>query len=311
MAAKTRWISVRNWSKFQHYDPAKRVPPWIKAYVELLADEAYLRLSAHRRAVLHGIWLAYASSRCQLPIERLTGAPRAHHATLSLSSRLQLRVTTADLKALKDAGFLTFVASKTLAEGYHAASKTLASRAPAQSQETETAAEQEKDLKALDLELGEKQEPELSDSAAAETAEPESLTQILERLAPGDTDELESVAMRYPIETVRAIAAKVDAKKPRSPAGYFRDLLEKEGRRANREAARTLAAAVNAIPVEPSPTEKLRADPAAWTETLARNGTPVDVIEAGLTKMGVNGSERQRLLELAGAIQREKAKAPA
>ena len=56
----------------------------------------------------------------------------------SLSSRLNLRVSSEDLVSLIHAGFIELVASKTLAEGYHGASKPLASRAPARSQETET-----------------------------------------------------------------------------------------------------------------------------------------------------------------------------
>jgi len=105
------WISVVGWRRFQHYDPAKRTPPWIKNYTELMADDDYLGLSEHRALVLHRLWLEYASSRCRLRLD-----------TRSLSRRLGLRVTSADMKALCDAGFLAIVASKALAEGYHDAS---------------------------------------------------------------------------------------------------------------------------------------------------------------------------------------------
>ena len=105
------WISVRNWRRFQHYDPAKRQPPWIKCYTELMSSDEYLALHAGPRAVLHGIWLEYASSQCQLRFD-----------TVSLTRRLNLRVTSQHLEALTDAGFITKVASKTLAEGYHDAS---------------------------------------------------------------------------------------------------------------------------------------------------------------------------------------------
>jgi len=102
------WISVVDWRTFQHYDPAKRQPPWIKTYVELMANEEYLSLSGHTRSILHGLWLEYASSRCRL-----------HADTASLSSRLRLRVTKTHLQSLSDAGFIAIVASKTLADGYH------------------------------------------------------------------------------------------------------------------------------------------------------------------------------------------------
>jgi hypothetical protein len=49
------YISVRNWRRFQHYDPAVRIPPWVKTYTELLADEAYLSLGAAPLAILYSL----------------------------------------------------------------------------------------------------------------------------------------------------------------------------------------------------------------------------------------------------------------
>jgi hypothetical protein len=66
----------------------------------LLHDDAYLGLTGHQRSVLHGLWLAYASSRCQL---------RAN--TASLTRQLALRVTSDTLETLNHAGFITVVAS--------------------------------------------------------------------------------------------------------------------------------------------------------------------------------------------------------
>lgn len=105
------WISVRHWRRFQHYDPAKRVPPWIKNNTDLMANDSYLSLTEHRALMLHRLWLEYASSRCELSDD-----------TLRLSRRLGMKVTRADLESLNHAGFIRFVASKTLAEGYHDAS---------------------------------------------------------------------------------------------------------------------------------------------------------------------------------------------
>lgn len=118
----SEWISIVGWRRFQHYDPAKRQPPWIKTYVELMSDHDYLELSEHRALILHRLWLEYASTRCRLPLD-----------TRSLSRRLFLRVTRADIDSLCDAGFISIVASKALAEGYHGASP----RAHASETETE------------------------------------------------------------------------------------------------------------------------------------------------------------------------------
>ena len=126
------WISVRNWRTFQHYDPAKRQPPWIKVYTELMSDEAWLALSGNDRSVLCCIWLEYASSRCRLRAD-----------TRSLTRQLNLRVTKATLERLNHAGYIDIVASKTLADGYHHAS---ASRARV---ETETEEEKETEPKAV------------------------------------------------------------------------------------------------------------------------------------------------------------------
>ena len=97
-----QWIVVRNWDKFQHRDMARStVPPWIKNYTELLHDDDYLQLTGHARAVLHGLWLEYASTRRRLRLD-----------TLSLSRRLGLRVSMRTLEALNHAGFIEFSASR-------------------------------------------------------------------------------------------------------------------------------------------------------------------------------------------------------
>jgi hypothetical protein len=123
------WISVRNWRKFQHYDPEKRVPPWIKNNTDLMANDSYLSLSTHRALMLHRLWLEYASSRCELSDD-----------TLRLSRRLCMKVTRGDIESLSEAGFITIVASKALAEGYHVAS----ARAHAEETETDEETETEK-----------------------------------------------------------------------------------------------------------------------------------------------------------------------
>lgn len=87
------WIVIPGWEKFQHYKD--RDPKWIKLYNSLLHSDDYLGLSGHRRAILHGLWMAYASSGCELRMD-----PR------SLSRRLQLKVTSQDLEALVTGGWM-------------------------------------------------------------------------------------------------------------------------------------------------------------------------------------------------------------
>ena len=105
------WISVRNWRKFQHYDPAKRAPKWIKVYAELMSDDAFLGLTGHRRGVLVSLWLEYALSRTCLRLD-----------VKMLNRRLGLDTKMSDWEALADAGFIDIVASKPLAERYQDAS---------------------------------------------------------------------------------------------------------------------------------------------------------------------------------------------
>lgn len=153
----TRWISVRNWRKFQHYDPAKRQPPWIKNYTELLHSEAYLDLTAGARSLLHGIWLEYASAQCELKFD-----------ARSLGRKLNLRATKQQLESLNHAGFIDVVASAELAEGYHDASAALASRARAHSLEVEV--EKERTTRAVPVARPPAPEPERNGTAPDEQA---------------------------------------------------------------------------------------------------------------------------------------------
>jgi hypothetical protein len=97
------WIVIPRWDEFQHRDMARStVPPWIKTYTKLMADDAYLNLTFRQRGILHGIWLEYARAR------RVLGASPA---------RLGLRlgdesVRRRDLEALNHAGFISISASK-------------------------------------------------------------------------------------------------------------------------------------------------------------------------------------------------------
>ena len=105
------WISVRNWRKFQHYDPAKRAPKWIKVYGELMHDDDFRSLSGFRRGLLISLWLEYSLSRTCLRLDL-----KMLNRSLGLDSKMS------DWKALQDAGFIDILASKPLADCYQDAS---------------------------------------------------------------------------------------------------------------------------------------------------------------------------------------------
>jgi hypothetical protein len=91
-----RFIVIPKWDELQHYKDVDR-PAWIKNYAKLLHDRRYLDLTGDQSAILHGLWLEYASSGRRLPLD-----------TRSLTRRLNLRVTSAQLEALNHAGFIRF-----------------------------------------------------------------------------------------------------------------------------------------------------------------------------------------------------------
>lgn len=94
------WIVVRNWDRFQHYK--NREPLWIKVYTELNSDPDWLGLSIAARGLLVTIWLEYARARGHLPLSKV----------LSLCRPSARR---SHIESLSDAGFITIVASRTLA----------------------------------------------------------------------------------------------------------------------------------------------------------------------------------------------------
>lgn len=110
-----RWIVIPNWhgengeEGLQHY--RDRDPIWIKNYRRLLVNPDYLNLTAPARALLHGLWLLYASSDGAVPEQ-----------TSYLSRALALRVSNTQLEALNHAGFIELSASKPLALRYQRAS---------------------------------------------------------------------------------------------------------------------------------------------------------------------------------------------
>lgn len=59
-----KYVRVANWRTFQHYDPSKRTPPWIKQYTALLdasTHPTFADLSDHAKLVLHHVRLLAAT----------------------------------------------------------------------------------------------------------------------------------------------------------------------------------------------------------------------------------------------------------
>jgi hypothetical protein len=109
------YVYVVDWRRFQHY--RDRTPPWIKDYVEQLDDAEYLQLTGARRGLLQDLRRVFASAR-----------GRVRGDTRTLSRRLNLHVTSADLEALVHAGFIELLASDALAERLQRDSNLLAER---------------------------------------------------------------------------------------------------------------------------------------------------------------------------------------
>ena len=106
MTAADTYLWMEKWEDFQSLQTKRGkpwTPPWVKTYTSLLHNDDYRNLSGHRRSILHGLWLEFASSRCRLRLD-----------TSSLTQRLGVRVTTADLESLNHAGFLTFCSGTVL-----------------------------------------------------------------------------------------------------------------------------------------------------------------------------------------------------
>lgn len=58
-------MRIKNWEKFQHY--AKRRPPWIKLYHDLLDDIDWHKLSGDSAKLLISLWLLASEKDGELP----------------------------------------------------------------------------------------------------------------------------------------------------------------------------------------------------------------------------------------------------
>jgi hypothetical protein len=104
------YIYIPNWDTFQHYKD--RRPAWIKNYLDLLDNDAYLELSVFDRGVLHAIWMLVArvgQGRCS-----------ASAAYLQRQCRTPAGHMQRSLERLNQAGFIEVRDSRALAIVYPA-----------------------------------------------------------------------------------------------------------------------------------------------------------------------------------------------
>lgn len=207
-----QWIVIPKWDEFQHPDALRSgTIPWVKTFTRLLSDDSYLDLSGHRRAILHGIWLEYARARGQLSLRyRLdTRSTPAQYRldTVSLTRRLNLRVTHDDIKTLQTNGYITLSASKPAS--IHAST-------PASSNKIR------QELKAA----GTTTETKTSPARDPQNPPAAELNDLLNQL--GITGGLRIAALQDPTRGL-AVAQSVLARGARNPGGLFRTLLENGG----------------------------------------------------------------------------------
>lgn len=98
-----QWLHIRNWDRFQRFND--RRPTWLRLHLDLHRNDDYLSLSGHRRAILIGLWIEYASRIRRAPDDSFTLCRGLVHNTATLSRQLALKVTTRDLVAVNHAGF--------------------------------------------------------------------------------------------------------------------------------------------------------------------------------------------------------------
>jgi hypothetical protein len=99
-----KWITVRNWDKFQHY--TQRNPPWIRLYTDIGDNDDFAQLPLAAQGLLVRIWCSYARSNGALSVPRVAQ---------TMPPRYPLRHFYDNLERLNHAGFITLRASKVLA----------------------------------------------------------------------------------------------------------------------------------------------------------------------------------------------------
>lgn len=87
-----RYLTVKNWSEFQHYK--NRNPPWIKLHRAIVDDYAFTTLKDRTKAHLLMIWILAAGAEGKVP-----------HDAKFIASRIGANEPL-DIEAIIEAGFL-------------------------------------------------------------------------------------------------------------------------------------------------------------------------------------------------------------
>ena len=105
-SASDQYIWIRRWDEFQTMQKKRGkpwAPPWVKLYLSLLDQPAYIDLSPENRSLLVGLWMLFARTRGTVTKE-----------TRKLSRQLHQRVTERQLAALNHDGFIDFCSGTVL-----------------------------------------------------------------------------------------------------------------------------------------------------------------------------------------------------
>jgi len=113
MSPPTSGYQIPNWRKYQHYNPEKRNPPWVKLHTSVLNDRTLASLDLASVGLLMLLWALASES----PEGRIPGDLEELRFRLR---RPKFRVE--DLAPLLESGFLIPAASDALAERLHDAS---------------------------------------------------------------------------------------------------------------------------------------------------------------------------------------------
>lgn len=214
MRQKPKYLEIRNWERFQHY--RNRRPVWIKFHVELLDDVELRRLPYATRLLWDQLLLLAARLDNLIPndAEEIANMTRIDYQ--SVEEGVALLLQGAWLREKR--------ASKTLADGYQPASKTLASRAPARSQEAEAEAEKEK---------GSAVRSETTPHTNGLPLDKELITAAILTLIGTDGDDntpdvVRALSKRLPPAALAKVRESLETQKPRNRAAYAVGALQSE-----------------------------------------------------------------------------------
>lgn len=152
-------IKIRNWDRFQHYDPKKRTPPWIKLHRQLLENRQWHALTGDASKLLVECWI--------IASESADGTIDCEVEDLAFRLRKDPSKTALLLQEIESVGLIEVTGKN--------ASAVLARRQrdATPEAEAETEAEEEQKNRTSSDELGESPEMETSDDGPHQDEPPD------------------------------------------------------------------------------------------------------------------------------------------